>query len=209
MIIKTVARLTLILLALVAVIPLLASCQTNMVAVTPDETPPYTSPITLEPQTPTTGATAAEGFYIYPAQPGTPEWRKFTSLDEMIAACQVPEVTLKKMSTKALVLTVVYYPLWGMIIFHNDYKQGFAEFAAGANCVQELYTRADAATELLVLYHQMTLDVAGMDEDDYQKLQYPTKFLVMDLLLSEKPIREKVTDEQRESLDQGIIPTPK
>jgi hypothetical protein len=187
--IKILVRLTLILPAVFAVVVLMASCQPNTSAL--QNTPPITTQEPVSPFTPITVTTAAVDFYIYPVQPGTPEWSKLNSLDEMIEACQVPQDTLDKMSTQGLVLTVRYYPLWGIISFSNRPQSGFENIAARVNCVQELYTRQDAATELLTNYRDMVLNYR-------QNTQYALSFTVLETLISQKPIQEKMTAEQHD-----------
>ena len=49
--------------------------------------------------------------YIYPINGGTPRWQAFTTHDEMLKACQIPEGILSTMSTSGLVETVLNYPI--------------------------------------------------------------------------------------------------
>ena len=61
--------------------------------------------------------------YDFPIKPGTEEWKAMVSHDEMLKACQVPELVLQKMSTEGLVETVLNYPLYGDMKAHNSLQQ--------------------------------------------------------------------------------------
>ena len=41
--------------------------------------------------------------YDYPIKGGTEEWKRFTSHDEMLIACQIPDAILKGMSVLQLI----------------------------------------------------------------------------------------------------------
>jgi hypothetical protein len=141
--------------------------------------------------------------YIYPVQPDTPEWSKLTSLDEKIAACQVPEDILKRLTTKALVDTVLSYPLMGNNVFYYDPQSGLEENFAHANCVQELCTRQDAATELLTKYQWM-LPVTIDELWSYSiKMQYTLNLKIIETLWDQKLIIDKVTQEQNKAFNRA------
>jgi hypothetical protein len=142
-------------------------------------------------------------FYFYPVQPGTPEWSKLTSLDEKIAACQVPEDILKRLTTKALVDTIMTYPLMGNDVFYIDPQSGLEENFAHANCVQELYTRQDAATELLTKYQWM-LPVTIDELWSYSiKMQYTLNLKIIETLWDQNLIIDKVTQEQNKAFNRA------
>ena len=48
--------------------------------------------------------------YEYPLTPEDPEWKTIQLKDEKVAKCQIPENILKRMTTLALLETVLYYP---------------------------------------------------------------------------------------------------
>lgn len=53
--------------------------------------------------------------YNFPVRPGTEEWKKLKSGDEMAAVCNIPEAVLKNLSTQALVNTCLDYPLFNEV----------------------------------------------------------------------------------------------
>lgn len=58
-------------------------------------------------------AQKSNGAYNYPIKPGTSEWKTLTSHDQMQRVCQIPDATLKSMSTTDLIETCLNYPLFG------------------------------------------------------------------------------------------------
>ena len=90
--------------------------------------------------------------YQYPVVPGTEEWDEFKSLQEMIDASQIPEDILKNMTTKALVESVINYPLAINICAYADlgagHMEGLKNVSEYFNGLPELYSRADAIEEL-------------------------------------------------------------
>jgi hypothetical protein len=191
---------------------LLSSCRTDETLTQPVSTiPAQTGEITTSTPSPTSttpkltshtpAVTAAEGFYIYPVQPGSPEWDKLATLDEKITACQVPEDILQQLSTKALIDTILTYPLLDHEVFYGDPASGLLENFSHANCVQELYTRADAAAELLAHYLWM-LRVEIDERWTYSiKMKYTIKIRAVETLWEQTPIQEQTTPEQRSSFN--------
>ena len=62
--------------------------------------------------------------YEYPVKPGTDAWRAFTTHEEMLKACQIPESTLHAMSTEGLVETVLNYPLFNDVLAYEFSSTG-------------------------------------------------------------------------------------
>ena len=92
--------------------------------------------------------------YTFPITPNMEEWASFRSRDEMVAACQIPEEILSKLSTHALVETILTYPFLSEItMFYRtqmecDRELGFWRIANSFNGLQELLTRDDALSVL-------------------------------------------------------------
>ena len=88
--------------------------------------------------------------YQYPVQPGTEEWAAFESRVEMAEACQIPQDVLERLSTDALLQTVLDYPLLPeMLMFYRTPEEcaaevGFWHIADSFNGLQELMGRRDA-----------------------------------------------------------------
>ncbi len=93
--------------------------------------------------------------YEYSIVPGTDEWNELQSLEEKLEACQIPEEIVSKMTTEALVESVMNYPmiirlsggLWGG--FESGREYAFNKVKSEFNGLQELCNRADAKDELV------------------------------------------------------------
>lgn len=66
--------------------------------------------------------------YDYPIKPGTEEWKNLKTGKEMTEACPIPPEILLKLSTEALGITCLKYPLYLDIFFSANLQTGI-EFA--------------------------------------------------------------------------------
>lgn len=93
--------------------------------------------------------------YEYQIKPGANEWAQLSS-SEKITACQIPENTLKVMSTEGLIESVLFNPLFGELYLSNEHVQaGFNAFYNNFNGVRELLKRSDIVSKILYRYQQM------------------------------------------------------
>lgn len=67
--------------------------------------------------------------YQYPITPADEAWADFKTSQEMYDACQIPDGVLTRMTTEALLETVLNYPFLGTYKCYGDY-----ETAAGYLC---------------------------------------------------------------------------
>lgn len=81
--------------------------------------------------------------YEFPITPTeTPEkWKEFQTYQEMVDACQIPEDTLKTMTTEGLIETCLSYPLMGNMLLNNSTYEGFKKQVSEFNGLQEFLTR--------------------------------------------------------------------
>lgn len=84
--------------------------------------------------------------YEYPVVPGTDEWKTFTTHEQMIQACQIPESILKRMTTEALLLTVMDFPLLGDTLLFDNEDAGYKALKENCNALIEFLERDDAVT---------------------------------------------------------------
>ncbi len=73
--------------------------------------------------------------YDYPVRPGMDEWGTLGS-SAKYDVCQIPEDILKKMTTRALVETVLDYPRLLIYTAHNDMQMGFDMLVENFNGLQ-------------------------------------------------------------------------
>jgi len=147
-------------------------------------------------QTDSVQAASASDAYDYPIKPGTDGWKAFTTHDEMLEACQIPEDILKNMSTKALVETVLEYPLYGDMRAYDSMQQGFEAVASQFNGLPELLNRKDAGTELLGIYSKMNPQDIEENWGDIQKGAYTFSIANVEILLAQNKILDNLTETQ-------------
>jgi hypothetical protein len=157
-------------------------------------------PFTSIVQTDSVQAASASDAYDYPIKPGTDGWKAFTTHDEMLEACQIPEDILKNMSTKALVETVLDYPLLGDMWAYNSIQQGFEAVASQFNGLPELLNRKDAGTELLAIYSKMNPQDIEENWGDIQKGAYTFSIANVEILLAQNKILDNLSKTQLEDL---------
>lgn len=82
-------------------------------------------------------------------------WRKYQSLEEMLAACQIPEGKLKSMSTDELIEVCMNHPLRGIFSAYSNELDGVSVIVHNFNGFIELKNRKDAASKLLLFYEKV------------------------------------------------------
>lgn len=82
--------------------------------------------------------------YKYPIVPETDEWSELGSLPNMIEATHVDSEILEKMSTPALVETVVTYPLFVNVNAYQTLESGVEEVSEYFKGIEILCKRKDA-----------------------------------------------------------------
>lgn len=80
--------------------------------------------------------------WVFPVQPGTPEWRKL-SVRQRLASCQIPEEVIQGMSTDALLETVLHCPYIIDIAAYSTLKQGVERTFLKIPALKELLDRSD------------------------------------------------------------------
>lgn len=147
------------------------------------------------------GNTTITNAYDYPIKPGTEQWKSFTTHDQMLKACQIPTTALSKMSTTALVDTVLNYPLLGDMMAYDDIQEGFNAVATRFNGLSALLQRNDAGTALLAKYKEMNpLTVLNSNLTDLQKGAYSANLIYIETILAQGSIQSKLTEAQRQDL---------
>lgn len=116
--------------------------------------------------------------YTYPVLPGTEEWLALEDTSARREACQIPEDILKRLTTEALLETVLEYPFFSDVSAYNQARWGYNAVKKRFNGLQELSTRKDLA-EVVANY---TLD-EGESESGWstkgEYLRYITEYTVI------------------------------
>lgn len=86
--------------------------------------------------------------FSYSVLPGSEEWSAFNDVEEKRNAIKVDKEILDRMTTEALVETVIKYPLLVDIYAYNTIEEGISHLSDYFQGVDVLMTRSDAVDEL-------------------------------------------------------------
>jgi hypothetical protein len=92
----------------------------------------------------------------YPVKPGSVEWQRLSSLDEIYEACQIPDNILKKIDTESLVQICFNYPASPVLFSYNSPQAGFNVLYSNFNGIRELLERKDVGHFMLNKYCSMS-----------------------------------------------------
>lgn len=98
--------------------------------------------------------------WTYPVVPGSEAWFNFSSHQEKVDVCQIPEDILRTIDTQQLVQLCLDYPLLADIYAFNKMSDGVNAFYSNFNGIRELVKRKDAIDKLSALYQ------SRMEEQD-------------------------------------------
>ena len=95
-----------------------------------------------------TGQYTIDTPWDYPVRPGMAEWETYFTPAPKLKASYVPEDVLKKMTTEALVETVLTYPLLVDMYGFGDIAAGYRAVSSRFSGLPELASRPDAVNSL-------------------------------------------------------------
>ena len=93
--------------------------------------------------------------YEYPLTPEDPEWKTIQLKDEKVAKCQIPENILKRMTTLALLETVLNYPYFKDYITFDNYEIAARMMEENFNGFASLLQREDLTEVLIMRYNNV------------------------------------------------------
>lgn len=106
--------------------------------------------------------------YRYPVLPGSDEWKALDSHADKVSACAIPDEVIERMSTEALLDSVLSYPLLGDIYLWDTVSQGLEAVSSGFNGLQELMEREDISRVLQAFSPMEFLMTSGAEEYQLQ-----------------------------------------
>ena len=138
--------------------------------------------------------------YDCPIKPSSEKWQSFKSSDEMYNACQIPQETLAKMTTSALIQTCLEYPASAVLLIHNTPQLGFIDWKQHFNGLQELLKRSDLKEELLKAYSTFDTQGHSMLKTEIEKGDYTFKLSMLESIIVQDEITESLITKQRKTL---------
>jgi hypothetical protein len=131
----------------------------------------------------------------YPVKPGMEEWNRLKTEKERIAAVQIPEEILVKLSAEEVAGLCISFPLFGDYTAFNTPQEGFYVMLSRFNIFRHLLSQKEAGKGLIAMYKD-----AGMS--GFGKLSCPNDFWTikldyLELVLSQKEIIQSLTLTER------------
>lgn len=141
----------------------------------------------------------------YPVKPGSEEWKKLSSHQEMVQICQVPNEVLSLLSTKDLANICLNYPLFFTMKAFNNLQLGFNQVSTEFNGFQELYKRNDAGTVLVEIYKEIKPQIIEEKTTPLEKGKHIQNIFFLEFVLSQKGIITKLSTAEIEQLLQESL----
>jgi hypothetical protein len=132
------------------------------------------------------GAQDLDKPYDFPVKPGTEQWSKLTSSNEMDSVCVIPDDVVSMLSTKALLLTFLNYPRLVDFYLASDLQTGFNFYSKHFNGLTELLKRSDLNKILLQTY--LDLDLTSAKISGYDPKLSLTQIGILELFVAQDAI---------------------
>ena len=138
----------------------------------------------------------------FPVKPGSEEWKSFTTSQQKIDACQIPQEILETLSSKELVEICFNYPFLFGFYMYNYERAGISAMLKGFNGFEELSKRKDGIDELIDFYRHFPIfsQIPEQTSPDYQK---PFMLPVIELVLSDDLFSKQL--DKKTSVELGNI----
>lgn len=134
--------------------------------------------------------------YDFPVKPGTDQWAKLNSSEEMDKVCIIPEKVLDTISTIALLYTCLDYPRLIDIYLANDLQKGFEFYSYHFNGLSAVLKRPDLRQALFYLY--TNLDIQKKTMEGYYGELSDFKIGFFELIIAQEKVLQGYNDEERD-----------
>ena len=117
-------------------------------------------------------------------------WARYQTLEEMMAACQIPEAKLKSMSTDELIEVCMNHPLYGLYFAYNNELDGAKVVIDNFNGFKELKEREDAPKKMLSFYEDINFNSKSRCTNSIHKVDFSemTHTGFVDLFIASKAL---------------------
>lgn len=128
--------------------------------------------------------------YEYPVVPGTDEWKALDNNIDKLRVCMIPEDILRRMTTEALLESLLSYPMMVNMFVWEVPQKGYEYILRNFNGLQELVEREDFG-DVLDAYSRESISVySSMDEGE---VNIAEEALGIIAFYQEHPITQLVT----------------
>lgn len=141
--------------------------------------------------------------YEFPVRPGTEQWAKLTTSDQMDEVCVIPDKVLSTLSTKSLLITCMNYPRIIDFFSTNNMQTCFEFYSNHFNGLKELLNRPDLKKVLLNYYPEIDIQNYTFNDGNNKPSFFQIAFFEL-LLAQEKIIENFDKSERSKILSQAI-----
>lgn len=128
-------------------------------------------------------------------------WARYQTLEEMLAACQIPEETLKAMTTEELIEVCMSHPLHALYFAYNNELLGANVIFEHFNGFTELSKRANAADKMLGFYEDVNCNAQSVNAHR-KEFSVITYLGFIDLYIASKKLNALYDAEHLQKLEQ-------
>ena len=133
----------------------------------------------------------------------TKEWRKYTSHEQMLKACDISSSMTKEMTTDELFNVIMEYPLLCDIFIYDSVENGIQNVRKQFRPLDELFQRKDLPQVLLNKYKQQRIrDDIGENQQPFKKI---SQTIILETLLGKKTVYNSLSNEEKKSLEIEVI----
>lgn len=146
--------------------------------------------------------------YNYPVKRGSVEWNAAGvagGLDSIYGLCQVPESTLKTMSTLGVIQSLQYNPCLGNILLRTNLFQGRNEVLPRLNVSIELNKRDDGALNMIAYYKQKDPCCILSLKTDLQRGEFSSYMVLLDIICTQDNLLNQLTLSEKKQFATIII----
>jgi len=137
----------------------------------------------------------------YPIQPGSEEWKQFTSYVQMVQACLVPADVLARMTTEELVEVCINYPLRFKFYLYDNLQTGFKKVTNDFNGLQELLVREDNVQCLIDVLQETDLETLPQRNlSNIETGNLIISYTFVEAMLSHESVIARATPEQQRQI---------
>lgn len=174
-----------ILFVVAAISSVLMSCQQSLV---PEKLATSTATDEIQTKSITTDKFTDERPIVFLPASDMKSWTDIGPLEKRFAACEVPASRLDRMTTEALLKSMINYPLNYLVFVYNSPKAAIDIIIENSPLHQEFLSRDDAAEVFVNMYASAEMDFCldkSNYDGDYTRLSY-TNALFLDHFVGSK-----------------------
>lgn len=139
--------------------------------------------------------------YEFPIKQGSLEWTNIKSIEKRIELLQMPDKTLKEISTECLLETCLQFPYLTDVLFAENYQKGFDQLLSEFNGFRELLKRQDLTYVLLNKYKNITVEMTTIKSQGLiEQGRFSFRHFVLEFLFTQDLVLKNVSQEQEKIL---------